>query len=624
MVYVLPVSPILHLRPGTIFAGDFRIVSPLNTGGMGVVYVADQLSTGSKRALKIMLPELLNDQELLDRFLREARVCARIPSDHVVQVVAAGIDAGTPWLAMELLHGEDLAEYIERRGGVTPSGLIEIFRQLCHALGAAHSVGVVHRDLKPENIFLSVSKRAGAPFTVKVLDFGIAKMIADASAKMTALIGSPLWMAPEQMDPRMQISPATDVWPLCLLAFWLLTGHHYWRSATIKPLSMHGIMREVLFEPLAAASERAAELGVGSRIPFGFDQWFAQCLSRDTSARIQNGALALEELERCLGNGPRGTMPHPPSLAEIEAAQREHEHEQHEQAHAQGHGIEPHDAVQEMLDAPQESDAFPPTLQSTFETTGPQPPPPQKAPAVSVAAPVSSAPPTSTNSVASDNFGRRSSPSSLSPPIKSSAPLWMLAGGLVVLVVVVVVFVKQRADVQQQLPPKPAGVGASTAAAAPPPTPTTAPPPAPTGSTPTGPTPTATAPTAPTAPTASAPAPSAPPTDSPSFPDTVDTASAGAAGSGAGKSFDTAAATAALRSAAVAAKDCKRSYGPTGAGTVKVTFSPSGNVTSALLLAPEYAGTLVGTCVATKFLKLRVPPFEGTAVTTNMPFEIPP
>jgi serine/threonine-protein kinase len=610
------VSPILHLKPGTIFAGDFRIVSPLNTGGMGVVYVADQLSTGSQRALKIMLPELLNDQELRDRFLREARVCARIPSDHVVQVVAAGIDAGTPWLAMELLHGEDLGEYIERRGGVTPSGLIEIFRQLCHALGAAHSVGVVHRDLKPENIFLSVSKRAGAPFTVKVLDFGIAKMIADASAKMTALIGSPLWMAPEQMDPRMQISPATDVWPLCLLAFWLLTGHHYWRSATIKPLSMHAIMREVLFEPLASASERAAELGVGSRIPLGFDQWFAQCITRDTGGRLQNGALALEELERCLGNGPRGTMPHPPSIAEIEAAQREHEQEQ---SQAKAHEIEPHDAVQDMIDAPQESDAFPPTLQSTFETTGPQPqPPPAKAPAVSVAAPVSSAPPTSSSSAISDDFAQRSSAPSIGPPIKSSAPLWMLAGGLVVLLVVIVVFVKQRADVQQTAPPKPVPAGtitASTAAPPPPAVPATAPPPA-TASV----APTASAPTTPT----TATTPGAPPEGSPSFPDSVDTASPGGPESGTSKSFDTAAATAALRSAAVAAKDCKRSYGPTGAGTVKVTFSPSGNVTSALLLEPVYAGTLVGTCVATKFLKLRVPPFEGTAVTTNMPFEIPP
>jgi serine/threonine-protein kinase len=607
------VSPALHLKPGTIFAGDFRIVSPLNTGGMGVVYVADQISTGCQRALKIMLPELLNDQELRDRFLREARVCARIPSDHVVQVVAAGIDQGTatPWLAMELLHGEDLSEYIERRGGVTPSGLIEIFRQLCHALGAAHSVGVVHRDLKPENIFLSVSKRAGAPFTVKVLDFGIAKMIADASAKMTALIGSPLWMAPEQMDPRMQISPATDVWPLCLLAFWLLTGQHYWRSARIKPLSMHAIMREVLFEPVAPASERAAELGVGDRIPLGFDQWFARCATRDTGARIQNALAALAELEHFLGNGPRGTMPHPPSLAEIEAVQREHEQELENR-------IEPQDATEDMLaatreaeaEAAAESEAFPPTLQSQesahdessqgMAEASPEPRPP----VISLASPVSSGTPTSTNGLASDDFVRRSSaPASM--PSKSSAPLWLLTGGLVVLLVVLIVFVKQRADVQQT----PSGAPRPAA----PPTATVAPAPSPTVAATSAPPPPATAPTV--APTATASAPAAP-TDVPSF-------TAGDDGT-AGKSFNTAEATVALRKGALAAKDCKRSYGPTGQGTVKVTFSPTGSVASALLLAPQYAGTLVGTCVANQFLKLRVPPFEGTAVTTNMPFEIPP
>jgi hypothetical protein len=376
---------------------------------------------------------------------------------------------------------------------------------------------------------------------------------------------------------------------------------------------MHAIMREVLFEPLSAASERAAELGVGNRIPLGFDQWFAHCLTRDTSARLQNGALALEELERCLGNGPRGTMPHPPSYAEIEAVQREHEQEQ--QAQAQAHEIEPHDAVQDMIDAPLESDAFPPTLPAAFETTGPQPPPPPRAPVVSVAAPVSSAPPTSTNNAASDDFVRRSSVPSMIPPIKSTAPLWMLAGGLVVLLVVVVVFVKQRADVQQSTPPK--AVPATTAVATGAPLPTAAPPPPTATAAP----PTSAAPTAPATSVATAPPQPPSPTDAPSFPDTVDTASPG---TGAGKTFDTTAATAALRSAALAARDCKRSYGPTGAGTVKVTFAPTGNVTSALLLAPEYAGTLVGTCVATKFLKLRVPPFEGTAVTTNMPFEIPP
>lgn len=535
-----------------------------------------------------MLPELLDDQELRDRFLREARVCANIPSDHVVQVVASGIEAqsSTPWLAMELLHGEDLAEYIERVGRVSPPGLIEIMKQLCHGLAAAHSAGVVHRDLKPENIFLAVSKRAGAPFTVKVLDFGIAKVIADASAKMTALIGSPLWMAPEQMDPRMSISPATDIWPLCLLAFWLLTGQPYWKSALIKPLSMHSIMREVLFEPLVPASERAAELGVGERIPQGFDTWFARCLVREVKDRINNAKTALAELERCLDAGPFGTMPHPPSREKLEAAMRAEE-----KAGANARTKE-RKSIPEPADPPPESENVPPTLQSHIdpaETAGAAETPP---PSVNIAPPPSIAPPTSTKGTSADRpSGRGSSTSVL--PFKSSAPLWMVAAGLAVLLVAVVVIATQR--VEQ------GNIGTAT----------------------THPTATA-APQASTAPlnTSVPPPPSVPPSAQPSAePPPQPTSPDGAAT----KNFDTAAATAALKSAAVAvAKDCKRQFGPSGSGTIKVTFGPSGSVSSALLLDPQFAGTLVGTCVANGFLKLRIPPFEGASVTTNMPFEIPP
>lgn len=553
---------------------------------MGVVYVADQISTGSRRALKIMLPELLDDQELRDRFLREARVCANIPSDHVVQVVASGIEAqtSTPWLAMELLHGEDLAEYIERVGRVSPPGLIEIMRQLCHGLAAAHSVGVVHRDLKPENIFLAVSKRAGAPFTVKVLDFGIAKVIADASAKMTALIGSPLWMAPEQMDPRMSISPATDIWPLCLLAFWLLTGQSYWRSALIKPLSMHSIMREVLFEPLVPASERAAELGVGERIPQGFDAWFARCLVRDVKERMGNAKTALSDLERSLDAGPFGTMPHPPSREKLEAALRAEE-----KAALKGEGKQ-RNSVPEPIAPPPESENAPPTLQSHTDPAEMAGVAENEPPSVNIAPAPSIPPPTSTKGTSSDReAGRRSSISVL--PLKSSAPLWMVAAGLAALLVAVVIIATQRVE---QNPP-----GTATAH-----------PSAITGA----------QSAAPTAGSASASArPPAPPTSLETQPPTAPTESGGT------KNFDREAATAALKSAAAAvAKDCKRSFGPSGSGTIKVTFGPTGNVSSALLLDPQFAGTLVGTCVANGFLKLHIPPFEGAAVTTNMPFEIPP
>jgi serine/threonine protein kinase len=277
---------------GTIFAGDYRVESALSAGGMGAVYHATQISTGKPRALKVMLPTLVADPQLRKRFEQEARIASLIESEHVVETVGAGIDqaTGMPWLAMELLSGEDLSKVVESRGALTAGEVQQVFEQLCHAVGAAHRVGVVHRDLKPENIFLAQARRAGVTFTVKVLDFGIAKIVAEASTKQTAAMGSPIWMAPEQADGTSAITPASDVWALGLIAFYLLTGKSYWRSGNDDAATIPQVLKEVLFEPIMDANLRATELG--TPIPAGFDAWFAQCVVRDPSARFQDASLA--------------------------------------------------------------------------------------------------------------------------------------------------------------------------------------------------------------------------------------------------------------------------------------------------------------------------------------------
>ena len=151
------------LANGAIFARDYRVIGPLRQGGMGSVYVALQLSTGKRRALKLMQRDLAARPDFRKRFELEARIGALIPSDHVVEVIGAGIedDGRVPWLAMELLEGQDLATWLAARGAATVDETREIFAQLCHALGEAHARGIVHRDLKPENIFLG-HVRAGA------------------------------------------------------------------------------------------------------------------------------------------------------------------------------------------------------------------------------------------------------------------------------------------------------------------------------------------------------------------------------------------------------------------------------------------------------------------------------
>jgi serine/threonine protein kinase len=293
-------SRLVQLTAGSVFAGEYRVLRPIAEGGMGAVYEVEQVGTGALRALKIMHPQLVNDEKLRARFVQEARVSALIESDHVVQVVGAGVEheSNIPWLAMELLKGETLAMFLARRGTLALWELREIFSQLCHALSAAHSVGVVHRDLKPENIFLGVARREGVSFTVKVLDFGIAKLIAEAHHTHTAAIGTPLWMAPEQTEVGASVRPATDVWALGLLAFYCLTGFHYWRIANAERLSAAALLREVVLDNLVPASDRAAEYHRADRIPPGFDGWFGRCVVRDIDKRFQSARDVRESLEQ--------------------------------------------------------------------------------------------------------------------------------------------------------------------------------------------------------------------------------------------------------------------------------------------------------------------------------------
>jgi serine/threonine protein kinase len=291
-----------QLSEGATFAGDFRVEKALSAGGMGAVYVATQISTGKKRALKLMHPELLGDERLRKRFADEARVASLIESEHVVEVVGAGVDADTrmPWLAMELLQGEPLSAAIARWKRLDAKTTSLVFEQLCHAMGAAHRAGIVHRDLKPENIFLAEQKRANAGFVLKVLDFGIAKILADATTKATASLGTPLWMAPEQAQDA-RVDARTDVWALGLIAFHALTGRYYWKCARDGVPSVHPLMHEVLFEPLAPASERAQEIDVpAGSLPAGFDAWFARCVARETKERFDDATTLYAELASLL------------------------------------------------------------------------------------------------------------------------------------------------------------------------------------------------------------------------------------------------------------------------------------------------------------------------------------
>lgn len=282
-----------HLPSGTVIGGDFTIVRRLAEGGMGTVYIAVQQGTGAQRALKVMRSSLLDDTSLYQRFEQEARVGSLIKSDHVVHVVSAGVDdaLGIPWIAMELLEGRDLGAALKEQGVIEPSDAYLILSQLCHALTAAHEVGVVHRDLKPENIFLAASRTVGMPFVVKALDFGVAKLLSEAKGA-TMLIGTPSYMAPEQSQRTELIGPQTDLWALGLIFFRMLTGRAFWRAVDDVEASPAMLLREVLVDPIPPASARAAEYKRDQKLPEGFDDWFARCVTRDINDRFPTAASA--------------------------------------------------------------------------------------------------------------------------------------------------------------------------------------------------------------------------------------------------------------------------------------------------------------------------------------------
>ncbi len=282
------------IGPGAVLGGDFRIERPLGMGGMGSVFLAQQLSTGKARAVKVMHPGLVSSPGMRERFVQEARIGSMIQSDHVVEVVGAGVDAdsGVPWLAMELLNGEDLSQHVARRGALSVDELVRVMRPVFHALSAAHRQQIVHRDIKPENIFLATAQSSTAATVVKVLDFGIAKVAAQAVGSATTAMGTPLWMAPEQTEQRAHVSPASDVWALALLVFWALIGKNYWRTAQADGGSVPQLMREVLFEPMLPASERAREISPSVTLPPAFDAWFARCTARDPAQRYPDASAA--------------------------------------------------------------------------------------------------------------------------------------------------------------------------------------------------------------------------------------------------------------------------------------------------------------------------------------------
>ncbi len=220
----LPAAPTLV---GRTLSGRYRIVEKVGEGGMGTVFVAEQLRLNRRVAVKVLPAQLIADPESIERFRREADAMSRLQHPHVVSILDFDVaEDGAPYLVMELLTGETLAQRMERDGALDAREALRIVTGIADALGAAHDAGVVHRDLKPQNVFL-VRAGEGRDF-VKLLDFGISKQVTKTGPRITvanALVGSPLYMAPEQvLDDDALVGFGTDQYALGIIAYELLTG----------------------------------------------------------------------------------------------------------------------------------------------------------------------------------------------------------------------------------------------------------------------------------------------------------------------------------------------------------------------------------------------------------------
>jgi serine/threonine-protein kinase len=281
----------LQLTEGLMIADRFRLIRELGRGGMGAVWLAEHVGLEVPCAVKFIDRERRESEELRLRFEREAKAAAQLRSPNVVQILDYGIFSGVPYIAMEYLEGEDLAQRLDRVWVLSFGETCYIVSQVARALSKAHSVGIVHRDMKPENIFIA---RDDDEEVAKVLDFGIAKRAQDqlggSGTKTGSLLGTPFYMSPEQARGVKAVDYRSDLWSLAVITFQCLTGRLPFESE-----GLGDVLAKIMYEPLPVPSSVKPDL------PAAFDAWWERAAARDVSERFQSAKELADELGIALG-----------------------------------------------------------------------------------------------------------------------------------------------------------------------------------------------------------------------------------------------------------------------------------------------------------------------------------
>jgi tRNA A-37 threonylcarbamoyl transferase component Bud32 len=283
---------------GAALAGRYLIVRRIGEGGMGAVYEAKHTVIGKRVAVKVLLEKFHSNSDFVARLLQEARLASSIGHEHIVDVTDFGTtDDGRSFVVMEFLDGEPLAQLVMREAPLPVERSLRIARQVASALGAAHAKGIYHRDVKPENVYLI--RRGDADF-VKVVDFGISKAVKQGgedpaeSYRLThtgLLLGTPLYMSPEQARGEDDLDHRVDIWALGVMLYECLTG-----EVPFHANNYLGIISQVLTHTPLPPSQLRPELG----IPEAVETVVMRAMNKDRRHRYQTMAEVEHDLERLL------------------------------------------------------------------------------------------------------------------------------------------------------------------------------------------------------------------------------------------------------------------------------------------------------------------------------------
>jgi serine/threonine-protein kinase len=309
------------VKEGDVLAGRYRVERVLAVGGMGVVVAARHVQLGQKVALKFLLGAVPSSSDAATRFDREAKAAALLRSEHVARVIDVGkLDNEAPYLVMEFLEGRDLQQLIEEHGPLPTEEAVEYVLQALEGLGEAHVAGIIHRDLKPGNLFRT-QRPDGSP-VIKVLDFGISKVEDAAGHGMTStttVLGSPIYMSPEQMESAKRADQRSDIWSMGVVIHQLLTGDVPFNADTLAGLCVAIATKE----PRRLRDRR-------TDLPVDLEQVVLRCLAKkpdDRYANVAELATALvpfaapgahqhaERLRRLFGKPPGAPVSHPSRIS---------------------------------------------------------------------------------------------------------------------------------------------------------------------------------------------------------------------------------------------------------------------------------------------------------------------